>query len=113
MANPSEVIDLLVDPAIQKEMIRINPTFNRAELVAAILEAWGGQDDFARDIYREFTSAAEGSPTRKDIMKFVTVLISEESKNERSREVEDMTEEELNKAILSIATGLKGAAGGK
>lgn len=103
----TDVLDLLLDRKIQKEIKKVHPTFNRAELVAAILEEWGGQNSFAKDVYKEFKNAPRGSAASKDILKAVMVLICDESKAERTREVEDMTEEELNRAIVAITPGLK------
>ena len=102
-----EVLNLLLDRKIQKEIKKVHPTFNRAELIAAILEEWGGQNSFAKDVYKEFRDAARGSSASKDILKAVMVLICDESKSEKSREVDDMTEEELNRAIIAIAPNLK------
>lgn len=105
--STTDVLDLLLDKKVQKEIKKVNPTFNRAELIAAILEEWGGQNHFAKDVYKEFCKAPAGSTTRNNIMKSVMVLICDESKQERSREVDDMTDEELNKAIIAISPGLK------
>lgn len=102
-----DVLDLLLDKKIQKQIKKVNPTFNRAELVAAILEEWGGQNNFARDVYQEFCKAPVGSTARTQIMNRVMVLICDESKNDQSREVDDMTDEELNRAIVAISPGLK------
>lgn len=102
-----DVLDLLLDKKIQKQIKKVNPTFNRAELVAAILEEWGGQNNFAKDVYREFCQAPVGSVARTKLMDRVMVLICDESKNDQSRDVDSMTDEELNRAIVSITPGLK------
>lgn len=103
----TDVLDLLLDKKVQKQIKKVNPTFNRAELVMAILEEWGGQNNFAKDIYQEFCKAPVGSTARTKIMDRVMVLICDESKNEQSREVDEMSDEELNRAIIAISPGLK------
>ena len=108
--DAEDVINLLLDPKVQKEIARVNPTFNRAELVAAVFEAWGGQNLFAKDVYKLYCTANQ--VTQANIMSKIMTLISEESKNKNTRDVEDMTDEELGKAILTIAPGLKGIANG-
>lgn len=109
-SKTTDVLDLLLDKKIQKQIKKVNPTFNQAELIMAILEEWGGQNNFAKDVYREFCQAPIGSVARTKIMDRVMVLICNESKNDQSREVDAMTDEELNRAIVSITPGLKAYA---
>jgi len=102
----SEVLQLLLDPKVQKEIARVNPGFNLTDLALSLLEAWGGMDNFAKDIYKEFETAKPGSAGRGFILKFATLVFSEVSKSQQSSPVEEMTDDEINRAIVSILPSL-------
>ncbi len=106
-SKTSDVLDLLLDKKVQKQIKKVNPTFNRAELISTIFEEWGGQKNFAKDVYGEFKNAAPGSPGRIGIVSKIMTIVCDESKNDQSRDVDDMTDEELNRAIIAISPGLK------
>ena len=39
-AEPSEVLELLTDKSVQVQIRKVNPKFNRADLLDEILESW-------------------------------------------------------------------------
>lgn len=108
ITEPSDVLGLLMNAGVQKELRKVNPKFNRADLLDAILEAWpNGQEGFAKTIYQEFISAPAGSANRQTIMKLITNLISEETANQQVTPVSELSDEALMKVIASVAPVLR------
>lgn len=106
--DSTDVLGLLMNPTVQKEVARVAPKFSIVDLMMSILDEWpGGYKGFAKDIYKEYEAAPAGSPTRKDIIKMMTAVISDVSAKAINRPVTEMTEDELKRAVLSIAPALQ------
>ena len=107
LSQPSDVLGFLMNPAVQKEIRRGRPKFDRTELVLQILDAWpDGQKGFAREIYQEFKAAKPGSATKPLIIRLITELISKETDRMQVRPVADMTEAQLAAVIRGVAPAL-------
>ena len=89
ITKTSDVLDLLMDAGIQKELKRVRPQFDRTALLNEILEA-------------EFMAARAGGPERQAIIRLISNLISEETLNKVVRPVGDMSDAELAAAIMSV-----------
>ena len=103
ITKTSDVLDLLMDAGIQKELKRVRPQFDRTALLNEILEAWPhGQVGFAKSVHAEFMAARAGGPERQAIIRLISNLISEETLNKVVRPVGDMSDAELAAAIMSV-----------
>ena len=100
MTRRAEMMKLL-DPRVVSELARGVPGFDRAGLLSALVEAWGGQDEVAKSIHQEFLVAGRGSMVRQRILDLFCRMLSQHSNDEHVRPVEDMNEEELRRAIAS------------
>ena len=107
VAKATDVLDLLMNPAVQKEIKRVQPQLNRTDLVLQILEAWpDGQKGFARAIVAEFLADRPGGTGRAATIRLVTELICKESETKTVRPVEDLSDDELAAAIKSVGPAL-------
>jgi hypothetical protein len=98
------VLEALLDPTLQKELMRINPRFNRADLIDRLLEEWPeGQVGFVRAIIKEFDAAAPGSGTRQMILRMITSIISEDTQQTEARPIADLSDEELAAKVKALA----------
>lgn len=100
----TDVLQTLLDPAVQKELLRINPRFNRADLIDRLLEEWpDGHVGFVRSIIKEFEAAQPGSGTRQMILRMITSIISEDTEQTDTRPITDLTDEELAQKVQALA----------
>lgn len=107
VTKASDVLGLLLDPVVQKEIKRVQPKFDRTALLNEILEAWPhGQKGFARAIHEEFQADRPGGTGRAAIIRLVSELISKETENQVVRPVADMSDAELTAAIKSVGPAL-------
>lgn len=107
ITSATDVLGVLMNPTVQKEIKRVQPKFDRTALVNEIIEAWpGGQKGFAQAIVAEFLADRPGGPGKAVIMKLVSDLISKETESRVVRPVEDMTEAELAAVIRSALPAL-------
>lgn len=94
----------LLDPKVIEELARETPGFDRGALLTAIIEAWGGYDQFANDVAKEFAHAQRGSMVRQRTLEMVVRLIDRETeKSAQLPPAEQMTEEELMRTLASAA----------
>lgn len=104
LESAADVLQELLDPAVQKELTRINPRFNRADLIDRLLEEWpNGQVGFVRAIIKEFDAAAPGSGTRQMILRMITSIISEDTQQTETRPIADLNDDELAAKVKSLA----------
>ena len=109
VTKATDVLGLLLDPVVQKEIKRVRPQFDRTALVNEILEAFpGGQKGFAKACVAEFEADRPGGTGRAAFIRLVTELISKETENRVVRPVADMSDAELAAAIQSVGPALAG-----
>lgn len=104
--------ETLLDPAVIRELAAAVPGFDRAGLLASLIDCWGGQDELATSIVLEFQRAAPGSMVRQRILDMILRLISQHSNDEAIVAVEDMDDATLRAQILAIVPALEALAVG-
>ena len=110
VAERREQIESLLSPAVISQLAASIPGFDRAGLLASIIESFGGQERLGAAIVTEYQHAATGSMVRQRILDMICRMISQHSNAELVRPVEEMSTDEIHAAILSIAPHLgKGA----
>jgi hypothetical protein len=106
-----DIASLMRDEHLVREMTRAVPGVDRAGLLAAIFDEWGGMSRFARDLVMEFHAAKPGSLSRQRLLDCVCRLINWESKDTPRKPVEEMTDEELDDTIKYYLLRLEGSPG--
>ncbi len=105
--NRREQIETLLSPTVIETLAESIPGFDRAGLLAGIIESFGGQDAFARAQVQEFNNAKPGSMTRQRLMEMWCRLLSQEAAaSQHLTPVEEMESEEIHRAILAMAPEL-------
>jgi hypothetical protein len=99
------------DERLVREMARALPGVDRAGLLAAIFDEWGGMRRFARDLVMEFHAAKPGSLSRQRLLDCICRLINWQSKDTKKKPVQEMTDEELDDVIKSYLPRLEGLPG--
>lgn len=106
-----EQLARLLEPEVVAELSRGVPGFDRAGLLASLIQAWGGLDQVAQSLYSEFNKAAPGSMIRQRILDLVCRMLSQHSNDPHVQPVEEMNETELRHAILSVTEDFGGVPG--
>lgn len=73
-------------------------------LLTSLIEAWGGRERFAKDIFAEFQHATPGSMVRQRITEMVSRLTVQVSSQEiaRPKAARDMSDEDLLATARSL-----------
>ncbi len=107
-----EEIEVLLSPSVIEQLTESIPGFDRAGLLAAIIESFGGQERLGAAIVTEYQHAAPGSMVRQRILDMICRMISQHSNQETVRPVEEMETEELHAAILAMVPAMERASVG-
>ncbi len=102
----SQEAEILLRPEVIGQLAESIPGFDRAGLLASIIESFGGQDKLGAVIVTEFTHAPIGSLVRQRILDMVCRMLSQHSNAEALRPVEEMSTDEIHAAILSMVPAL-------
>jgi hypothetical protein len=100
-------IDRLLSQDVMNQLAESIPGFDRAGLLAAIIESFGGQEELGRAIVTEYQHATRGSMVRQRILDMICRMISQHSNAEQVRPVEEMETAELHAAILGMVPELE------
>ncbi len=101
-----EEIETLLDPRVINQLVESMPGFDRAGLLAAIIESFGGQEKFGAAIVTEYHHAAPGTMVRQRILDMICRLLSQHSNVVQQKPVEEMDTDEIHQAILQMAPKL-------
>ncbi len=98
--------ETLLDPAVIRELSAAVPGFDRAGLLSALMDCWGGMDRLALDIYTEYNAAPKGSMIRQRILQMILASISQHSNDENVVPVGDLDDVQLRRQILRVLPDL-------
>jgi hypothetical protein len=78
-------------------------------LLAALVKAWGGQDQFAQDVFAEFQAAAPGTMTRQRLLEMVTRIVVQVTAQEHARPkaAREMSQDELLESAQALLEKLE------
>lgn len=76
---------------------------SRSELAEELVNRWGDHSTIIEDLIADYRASSPGSPVRQKYFALILGVLDKAAEEAPTKKVEDMSEEELQMAIISLA----------